>query len=284
MRFYRATAFLFPKHYEYRILFICLGAVHFPLIAYIGLEVTTGQWQAATLVVLLLATLVAAGLGLAAIRALLSPVSEATEMLRAVQDGEPVGHIPRGAGDLVGRLLGSVATAANESAARIKRLVDTSERDALTGIRNRRGFVESAREVLLGNHTAVMALIDIDHFKLINDQFGHDAGDDVLKTIALHLESELRRKDLVGRWGGEEFAVLLPDTMLDEARLIIERLRASIALDRNLDDRGWPVTLSCGLALIRDFAQFDEACQHADTALYGAKSQGRNRIHISATE
>ena len=284
MRFYNATAFLFPKHYEWRILCICFGAVHLPLIAYVGLQAATGHWDVTTLLTLLAATLVGTGLGLAAIRALLSPIAEATQMLRSVQDGEPIAKIPRGADDLVGRLLGGVATAANESAARIKRLVDAAERDPLTGIRNRRGFTDSAREILLGHQTAVLALIDIDHFKLINDQFGHEAGDVVLKTVAGRLESELRRTDLSARWGGEEFAVLLPDTMLDEARMIMERLRASVALDRTLDEQGWPVTFSCGLASIRDFAQFDDVIRQADAALYGAKNGGRNRVHVSAAE
>lgn len=284
MRFYNATAFLFPKHYEWRILCICFGAVHLPLIAYVGLQAATGQWDITTLLTLLAATLVGTGLGLAAIRALLSPIAEATQMLRSVQEGEPVAKIPRGRDDLVGRLLGGVALAANESAARIKRLVDAAERDPLTGIRNRRGFTDSAREILLGHQTAVLALIDIDHFKLINDQFGHEAGDVVLKTVAGRLESELRRTDLSARWGGEEFAVLLPDTMLDEARMIMERLRASVALDRTLDEQGWPVTFSCGLAPVRDFAQFDEAIRQADAALYGAKNGGRNRVHVSAAE
>ena len=282
MRFYQATAFIFPRHYERRILLVCFGATLAPLLACTALQAVTGQWELATLATLLAATLLGAGIGLMAVRALLAPVAKATAMLQAIQSGEPVERIPQGGKDLAGQLLRGVATAANESAARIKRLIDAAERDPLTGIRNRRGFIDSAREVLLGQHTAVLAMIDIDHFKLINEKFGHDAGDGVLKAVGKRLENELRRTDLSARWNGGEFAILLPDTMLDEARLIMERLRASVALDQSLGAQGWPVTFSCGLAAIRDYAHFDEACHKAGAALYNAKNGGRNRIHAAA--
>ncbi|MEJ2456931.1 MAG: hypothetical protein P8Y58_01795 [Novosphingobium sp.] len=112
-------------------------------------------------------TLISAGLALAAIRALLAPIKEATAMLEAVQTGDTPEEIPEGGDDLVGRLLRGVTTAANESTARIRRLANAAERDPFTGVRNRRGFIESAREILLGKHTAVLALIEIDHLPLI---------------------------------------------------------------------------------------------------------------------
>lgn len=282
MRFYKATAFLFPRHYERRLLLFCFLAVHIPLLACVVLQAITGEWQLVTLATLLAATLLGTALGMAAIRALLAPVANATTLLRAIQRGEPVSIVPTGGDDLVGRLLRGVATAANESAARIAHLTQVAERDPLTGIRNRRGFLDAAREVLRGDHNGVVGLIDIDHFKLINDQFGHDAGDELLRGVAERLESGIRRTDIAGRWGGEEFAVLLPDTMLDEARHIMERLRASVALDQGLLMQAWPVTFSCGLATVRDFADFEEACRLADAALYAAKHGGRNRVHVAA--
>jgi diguanylate cyclase (GGDEF)-like protein len=280
MRFYRATAFLFPHSYERRVLFFCFGAVHIPLIACIVLQAATGHWEVTTLVTLLVATLAGTGLGLAAIHALLAPIGAATGMLAAIQNGERIATVPAGGADLVGRLLRGVTTAANETAARIDQLVEAAERDPLTGIRNRRGFLDSAEQVLRGRTNAVLAIIDIDHFKSINDQFGHETGDVLLKALARRIEDYLRRTDIAARWGGEEFAVLLPDTTLDEARLVMERLRATVALDTGLGVEDRAVTFSCGLAPVRTFAQLGDATKQADAALYAAKNAGRNQVHV----
>ncbi|EJL34094.1 GGDEF domain-containing protein [Novosphingobium sp. AP12] len=280
MRFYRATAFLFPRSYERRVLFFCFGAVHVPLLACIALQALTGHWEIGTLVTLLVATLVGTGLGLAAIHALLAPIGEATAMLAAIQNGERIVAVPEGGNDLVGRLLNGVTTAANDTAARIEQLVDAAERDPLTGIRNRRGFLDSAEQVLRGRSNAVLGIIDIDHFKAINDEFGHAAGDVILKSLARKIEDHLRRSDIAARWGGEEFAVLLPHTTVEEARLVMERLRATIALDTELGIEDHAVTFSCGLAPVRTFAQLGEATKQADAALYSAKNAGRNQVHI----
>ena len=284
MRFYQATTFLFPRRYEWRVLFVCFGAVHVPLLACIAYQAATGQWQPTTLLVLLGATLFSTVLGLAAIRALLRPIETATQMLRAVQAGERVGMVPVGNEDLVGRLLHGVSVAANESAARIERLIETAERDELTGLRNRRGFLDSARRLLAGESNGVLAMVDIDRFKAINDRFGHATGDALLREVALRLENGVRRSDVVGRWGGEEFAILFPDTLLEEARVVMERLRASIALDPSLHGDEWPVTFSCGLAPVRSFAHLENATRNADGALYAAKNGGRNRVQISKDE
>lgn len=284
MRFYQATAFLFPRRYEWRLLLVCFAAVHVPLLACIAYQGVTGQWEPVTLLVLLAATLLGTLLGLAAIRALLSPIAAATQMLRAVQAGERVGMVPIGNEDLVGRLLHGVAVAANESAARIERLIEVSERDELTGLRNRRGFLDSARRQLSDGRNAVFAMVDIDRFKAINDRFGHATGDALLREVALRLEHGVRRSDVVARWGGEEFAILFPDTLLEEARVVMERLRASIALDPTLRGDEWPVTFSCGLAPVRNYTHLENATRNADSALYAAKNGGRNRVQISRDE
>jgi diguanylate cyclase (GGDEF)-like protein len=280
MRFYRATAFLFPRSYERRVLFFCFGAVHVPLLACIVLQAVTGQWQLGTLLTLLIATLVGTGLGLAAIHALLAPITQATQMLAAIQTGENRAAIPQGGSDLVGRLFDGISTAANATASRIESLTDAAERDPLTGIRNRRGFLDSAEQILRGQANAVLAILDVDHFKSINDEYGHDTGDVLLKALSRRIENHLRRSDIAARWGGEEFAVLLPDTNLDEARLVMERLRATVALDTGLGVKDRAVTFSCGLAPVRSFAQLGEATKQADAALYSAKNAGRNQVHV----
>lgn len=284
MRFYRATAFLFPRNYEWRILFACFAAIQLPLLAGITLQAVTGEWHTGLLVTLFLATLGATLGGIAAIRALLSPIGQATAMLESVQDHPRFIEVPQCGEDLVGRLFSSIAAAARESAARFEHLLDATERDALTGIRNRRGFLDSAEAILHGASTSVVALIDIDHFKLLNEQFGRDAGDSLLKGLAVRLEESLRRSDVAARWGGEEFVILFPDTQLDEARLIMERLRASVALDSEFGREGWPVTFSCGLAALRTFAELGDATHRAEAALHVAKESGRNRVQIAVTD
>lgn len=285
MRFYRATSFLFPRHYEWRILLVCFGAVHLPLIAAILVQAMTGDWQIRTLLVLLGATLAGTVLGMLAIRALLAPVGEATAMLHAAQHGARLGRVPQGGDDLVGQLLTAVATSAAANAARTEQLVEAAARDPLTGLRNRRGFLDSSERVLIGEGNSVLAMIDIDHFKSVNDRFGHAAGDALLRAVGQRLERGLRHSDMAARWGGEEFVVLLPNTQLDEARLVMERLRANVALDPLLGPEStgntWPVTFSCGLATLRSFAQLGDAAHRADAALYAAKSNGRNRVHVA---
>lgn len=280
MRFYKATTFLFPRNYEYRLLFVCFAAVHIPLIACVALQAITGEWQLTTLITLLVATLLGTGLGLAAIHSLLAPISQATGMLRAIQMGERVPPIPSGGDDLVGRLLVGVTTAANENASRIEQLVDAAERDPLTGIRNRRGFFDAVRDILQEDGNAVLGIIDIDHFKSFNDAFGHDTGDILLKSFAHRIEDHLRSHDIAARWGGEEFAVLLPHTNLEEARIVIERLRATVASDPALNIQDQKLTFSCGLAPVRDLSQLHEATRLADEALYVAKNAGRNQVHV----
>ncbi|WP_260924803.1 GGDEF domain-containing protein [Novosphingobium sp. 9] len=282
MRFYQATTFLFPRHYEWRILTVCFGAVHVPLIACVAFAALSGQWHPITLLVLLLATLAGTACGLAAVHGLLSPVTKATRMLESIQAGKRVTDIPIGGRDLVGQLLHGVTTAANESAARIEKLTDAAERDPLTRIRNRRGFLGTAERLLDGERSGVFALVDIDHFKLINDQLGHDRGDDLLTAFAARLSEGVRRTDLVARWGGEEFAVVFPDTDMNEAHRVMDRLRAAIAESTALGVGSRRVTFSCGLAPLSGFSSLGEATRAADTALYRAKAGGRNRVTLAA--
>ena len=285
MRFYRATRFLFPRHYEWRILLACFAAVLSPLLALALFQAATGRWQPDLLLGLLVASLAAGGLGILAIHALLAPVARATATLGAVHRGEEIPPLPRGGDDLVGHLFRGVAVAASGSAMRQPPLATATDRDALTGLHSRPGFLDHSEKVLSGEGNSVIALIDIDHFQSINDRFGHAAGDALLRAVGHRLERGLRRSDLAARWSGEAFVVLLPDTQLDEARLVLERLRASIALDPLLGPEStgnaWPVTFSCGLAPVRTFSQLGEATHRAHAALNAAKNGGRNRVRIA---
>lgn len=278
MRFYQATRFMFPQSFELRLLTICFLAVHVPLIVCVAVSVATGHWDNQTLLLVLGATLVGTAGGVAAIHALLAPLTQATTMLRHIQMGERVEAIPEGGDDLVGRLLRGVTQAANEAADRSDRLAFAAERDHLTGVLNRRGFFTSARKVLTGKRPAVLALIDLDHFKAINDHLGHAGGDVLLHAFAQRMVDVVRQSDICARWGGEEFAVLLPGANLDQARIVMERLRSSIAR-HPLPNAG--VTFSCGLAAIHNADDLNDISIQADNALYIAKHEGRDRIQIA---
>lgn len=152
--------------------------------------------------------------------------------------------------------------------------------DALTGLLNRRGLEQSAELLLIQQHDPVTALmIDIDHFKPINDTWGHETGDKVLRQVAALLKSGCRQGDLVSRWGGEEFAILLQNRNGNQAAEVAERLRRLVASwdwDRIIP--GQTVTISTGIA--EHFADHDLAhvIQRADEKLYQAKRSGRNQV------
>src|SRR5215216_2650355 len=162
--------------------------------------------------------------------------------------------------------------------------------DPLTGLANRRAFMQDAesitrRQAAVGRPVAVF-LIDFDHFKSINDRFGHATGDRVLRLFAEICTANLRSTDLVGRLGGEEFAVLMADANRDNAFLVAERLRAAFEMAAMvLDERTIASTLSIGVSIIQDPAQDLAALlAQADQALYLAKARGRNRVELAASD
>ena len=157
--------------------------------------------------------------------------------------------------------------------------------DALTGLSNRRSFERQANIYLQRNrndpHPMCLIIFDVDHFKKINDQFGHDFGDQVLQSIAHIAQSFIREDDLLARFGGEEFTLLLPHTRLNDGYTIAERLR--LAIEDNQSDfcNGVSVryTISIGIAEITpEFTHLKPVFQFADSALYQAKATGRNKI------
>ena len=159
--------------------------------------------------------------------------------------------------------------------------------DALTGLANRRAIQDTLRRMVAqamraGGPLSAIA-VDLDHFKQINDRFGHDKGDDVLAAAAQTLTGTLRTSDFVGRQGGEEFIVLLPDTDLEGALVAAENLRAEIErIEIAGVDR--PITASFGVAVLpADALDADGLLRHADRALYAAKDRGRNRVEIANT-
>ena len=164
--------------------------------------------------------------------------------------------------------------------------------DGLTRLTNRRTFIERSERELSSIQQTPSAnisciMIDIDHFKSINDNYGHPAGDAVLVKIAAILQENARQYDEVGRYGGEEFAVLLPSTPLAGAVKVAERQRARIADAKIIvDDKTIRVTASFGVAAYpsESIRNIDELLKAADAALYEAKQAGRNRVIAAAGE
>lgn len=157
-------------------------------------------------------------------------------------------------------------------------------RDPLTGARNRRVMNEELMIAVSNRHrhdtSAAVLLMDLDHFKQINDRFGHQAGDQVLVNFVELINSSARQEDRLFRFGGEEFLLLLNNT--DEQGLVTvsEHLQGQVA--ERLKSPGGPVTVSMGGAILRDGEQWENWLQRADDQLYQAKSAGRNRVHIDS--
>lgn len=144
--------------------------------------------------------------------------------------------------------------------------------DPLTDLWNRRGFDRRLQHRSQIKRPVAMLMIDIDHFKRVNDTLGHDAGDSVLRNLAAALTDNLRGDDqIVSRWGGEEFIVLLPYRELLDVAVIANRLRFAVQTECG-------VTISIGIAIAGADRQVDSLRQLADEALYEAKEAGRNRI------
>jgi diguanylate cyclase (GGDEF)-like protein len=155
--------------------------------------------------------------------------------------------------------------------------------DPLTGLFNRRGLIEAARELAekyarkAGKPIAMLAF-DLDHFKSVNDRFGHALGDDVIKLFAATANSSLRLTDFVVRLGGEEFAAIMPGT-LEDGMVVGERIRAAFeAAAQTVSGRYVGATVSVGVASHESAANIDALLARADAALYAAKANGRNRV------
>jgi len=188
------------------------------------------------------------------------------------------------------RLLTSFATttsAAIQNALLHARVQTLAITDPLTEQYNRRGFFDLAQREIERfsryQYPLTAMMVDIDHFKEVNDTFGHRAGDRVLRALADRIDQNIRQVDILGRYGGEEFAILLPETDLDQACEIAERIRAAVAAEPIVESEQGPIWVSISVGVTQAASPnitLAELLEKADQALYQAKQNGRNRVEI----
>ncbi len=184
------------------------------------------------------------------------------------------------------RLLQEAQASGTQLELMLSRMSDLAMVDELTGLKNRRSFFDDVEPVIAGSRRrgkpVAVALLDLDHFKDINDTHGHGVGDDTLREVARRIEATLRQEQIVGRLGGEEFVVLLPDTTPQQALVAIERVRKAVgetSIPVTGDGVVW-ITVSGGIAPLLDGMAVTLAMGHADKAMYRAKALGRNRVEV----
>jgi diguanylate cyclase (GGDEF)-like protein len=187
------------------------------------------------------------------------------------------------------RISASILTSLDVAVKALRRQKESAEllarTDALTGLANRRAFDEAAQlEIQRARRYATplaLVMVDLDYFKAINDKYGHHIGDRVLRNCARILAESVRNVDLVGRWGGEEFAILMPGTDLEEAVRAAERMRVAIADAPWIDglDRGYSASFGVA-AFHQESPILFSLLGRADAALYAAKNKGRNRVEV----
>ncbi|MES2534303.1 MAG: biofilm regulation diguanylate cyclase SiaD [Pseudomonadota bacterium] len=190
------------------------------------------------------------------------------------------------------RQLGKIARISDRYQLMMRDLNDAlkaaSTTDPLTGIGNRRMLVERLKSEMARSQRVsrplAVAIADVDRFKSVNDTFGHDAGDKALTEIARTIDANIREYDCCGRWGGEEFLIIMPEISVTEGLLIIERVRLALDdLDVSIADQRIELSASFGIAQYNPGESMSDLINRADAALYAAKHAGRNQVKIAAS-
>ncbi|EJE8667937.1 GGDEF domain-containing protein [Vibrio vulnificus] len=208
------------------------------------------------------------------------PIENLRKQARALAKGKPIKSELVERKDEIGELFNAFNHMAEAIKGKEQQLILLAQQDSLTGVLNRRALIEAANVQRRINDRIGVCMMDLDHFKTINDEYGHAAGDKVLKAFCQLVSQEIRQQDLFGRVGGEEFCLVLPDANLAQTLLIAERIRlsAEMLLGKVLDlGDDLVVTVSIG-ATLWQCSQFDVALNIADQALYQAKNEGRNQV------
>ncbi|MEH6577329.1 MAG: GGDEF domain-containing protein [Amphritea sp.] len=217
-------------------------------------------------------------------RHIVAPIIRLKESVKLVAEGNRAVQAEVSSGDEVGQL----AQAFNRMTAALKCSEEELKRlatiDSLTGLLNRRALMEEARKerhrANRSGSVITIAMLDLDHFKRINDSYGHAAGDTVLQNFASILKQQLRVTDYIGRIGGEEFVIVLPETDLDSGYRLIEKIKGRVITQIfQLDDEATiSITFSAGVVAWNREEDFEDVLRQADSKLYQAKQSGRNKV------
>lgn len=277
MRVYQALDRLFPKSFTAKIFCITFVGTHVPLIVMVIWALSGAASIRETLPVLipiLIATLVGTGAALVALREVLQPLYLVQKALCDYDTRNALAPLPDGHKDEVGALMRHTNQVLNSVQDRLVTAEQAAQTDPLTQLLNRRGFEQVTGRMGAG----AVLLVDIDHFKSVNDTLGHDAGDRVLQQVAGILRDTTRRSDVVARYGGEEFVIFMRDATIREAGFLGERLR--VGVERGSKTLGQAITISVGAAVTGSERELKDLLLRADEATYQAKKDGRNRVVI----
>ncbi|MEE8444014.1 MAG: GGDEF domain-containing protein, partial [Alphaproteobacteria bacterium] len=188
------------------------------------------------------------------------------------------------------KALGDSAQEIDDLRKKLKNVSRAARTDALTDLANRKYFAkrlrEAAKEATETKNPLALLMLDVDNFKEVNDNWGHLVGDHVLRLISKTLVESIKGRDLAARYGGDEFAVVLPNTRLKDASTLAEQIRKTISTKKlslkNTGESIRGITASIGVAAYRHGETLDELIHRADQALYSAKNDGRNRVATEA--
>ena len=279
-----------PRRFSSRLMLVCFLGTHLPLIALIvGIAATVGFGQIGVQIALALtlaATLVATALVLAIIHFALAPIDVTRQALADFHADRTISRLPTGYDDEIGRLMACTQATIEGLGRNLAELDGLAHLDPLTGVGNRRWLVREAqaRYADMQASPSSLVLLDLDHFKLVNDRHGHLTGDSVLRELAPVLTPELGRGAVLARFGGEEFCILLPGVPLEAAAALAERLRGKIAGHRFVGLPVGEITASFGVARVRrEDPRLGESFALADLLVYRAKADGRDRVVVEHT-
>lgn len=203
---------------------------------------------------------------------LLAPIDRINRTMDRYLETRVLDPLPQEFGDELGRLMVNTTRLLSEASVEIDAAIAEAETDPLTGLLNRRGFERMVPAKTVGT----VLFVDADHFKRINDEWGHAVGDETLIAMADAISAALRSSDIVARIGGEEFAIFAQETVASRALELAERVRQKVSGTVNVWRR--PVTVSVGLAVSEAAVEREVLLQAADDAVYEAKRSGRNCV------
>lgn len=279
MKTYAGLARLFPNSFPAKVFLIAFIGTHIPLIATVYFLLAERGGVMANLeicIVMLLATLIGTAATLYGLRAILQPLFFVRDAMEAFESRREKQDLPGQFNDEIGKIMAMTNRLIGDLDLDLRRKKSVANTDPLTGLLNRRGFDQSVPQAAVG----AIIYVDLDHFKAVNDRFGHDVGDTVLRQAAQVLTAAVRTGDVLSRFGGEEFVIFLPGGDLLAAKAVAERARA--ALVAKVQVEGAAVTGSFGVAVTPAAGgDIAETIRQADTAVYAAKAQGRNRVTTS---